>query len=168
MKKPIVLFVLAAACIVTAQESPADGPRWLFWENVGFGPGSVGVAGNWSFTYQRGPYLAIARTGSTYLSNTTWWESLEGFRSPGAADFGLLGGIGTTGRVIHAYAALGFSWVDGYMNDRQFNVVGIPVEAGFAWTPLSWLGIGPTLFGNLNTRHSFGGVVLNVRLGKVR
>jgi len=46
--------------------------------------------------------------------------------------------------------------------------VGLGLQFDAAWTPLTFMGWGITLFGNLNGGGSFAGLTVSVHLGQVR
>ena len=59
---------------------------------------------------------------------------------------------------------------DDYDNYKEIDIstIGLPLEAQFVRSFSSGLGLSTTLFGNINSENSFGGVTLNLIFGKLR
>jgi len=153
----LLSIVLVVACAAFAGTTPA--PRHRFWVSAGQGFGLLIAAAEYSCAYQTGRYLVMARCCATGI------PVMIDAPPPYIADFGLLFGLGSAGRTVHRSVAAGISYVEAAGGLRT---VGIPLEAGITWTPLPVVGIGATLFGNLNTILPFAGIVLHLRAGKLR
>ena len=51
---------------------------------------------------------------------------------------------------------------------ERFYSIALPIESQLLLEPLSFLGIGISLFANLNSKASFSGVALSVQIGRLR
>ena len=120
------------------------------------------MAAELSCVYQTGGYLVMARMCVTGVPTLIYQGPPDE-----AGDYGLLGGFGTQRRNVHMHLAAGLGYTVGYYGG-SFRTIGVPLEAGVAWTPLPFAGVGLSLFGNLNARIPFAGLVLHLRAGKLR
>lgn len=155
----------------------------LYWFNGGIGSSSAGLSAGISFSHLNGKHLFTVRStfneelvifGPTPAENA--WDfgcmygrvakSNSGFASI-AAGFGLVGGV-RRGRYL-GYEVNGSSWfgTSRYVAD-DFFTLGIPAELQAFWTPFSKLGIGITLYGNLNLERSFAGMLISLQIGNLR
>src|SRR5262245_28616821 len=133
-----------------------------FWLSPGIGVGHVGEAGGalvMDLGYQQGVHRfalhSTAVVGGYELSHL-------------AGEIGLVYGRASTGRGARQWsAATGLSFVQVDISGEQLtNTVGLPVTAEASLNSAN-LGIGVRGFANLNTAHSFGGLALILRLGRL-
>ncbi len=154
------------------------------WVNAGLGPGSGGgLAAAGSFNLQYKQLLLSARiSGNT----TNFGDALASAMFLGLipveteefTDYGLLLGLATRDKWIHASIATGVAMmsyrreVSGLLKQEIKKDVSakisLPVEAQLFFKPISFLGFGANIFGNINSEKSFGGVTFNLQLGKLR
>jgi hypothetical protein len=163
-------------------QSKNNNPDMRWWLNGGWGRGSGGgLAAIGSFNLQYKQFLFSARIAS----NTTDYAflipivALFPTETETFTDYGLLLGLATrkkwfdasiaTGVALMSYRREVFGWlrheIKKEVNDAQIS---LPVEAQAFFKPASFLGFGATLFGNINSEKSFGGLTFNLQLGKLR
>ena len=84
--------------------------------------------------------------------------------------FSISGGLGiVTGIMRGAYITSTPGWFSfPEYEKRHFFTYGIPLEAQFSYNPLKFLGIGATVFANINPESSFWGINFMWKIGKVR
>ena len=159
-----LLPVLAAVpCEVVAQVSPTASQSWLFG-GLGFGTfGGQGISGVAGLSHQRGRHLFALRA-----------TAVLGFASneidDSVADIGLLYGRASTGqgRVRHLSAVVGLSLVELSLRGASIqHTIGVPVAAE-ASVDTSVVGVGLKGFANLNPVHAYAGLVLVLKLGRLR
>ncbi len=67
----------------------------------------------------------------------------------------------------NTYAQFGlFGGPSGPTSD--FSGLGIPLQATFHYRPFTYVGIGLTSFGNINSRSLFGGITFSVQFGRLK
>jgi hypothetical protein len=156
------------------------------WINAGIGVCSFGLSSGANFSHQSGKKLITVR--ATYNEELTIfgpspseqaWDvgvmygriakSKYGFASI-SAGLGLVGGV-KRGRYLDDDFQGRYGWfaivIDRY-EKIDFLTLGIPAEIQAFWTPFSKLGIGITLFGNLNPEKSFAGLLVSIQIGDLR
>ena len=170
-------LALAAGCLVLAGPTAGRCDDAVFVTG-GLGAGSVGLGGTASLNIVHGKTLCAFRVAS-----------LEEFNifgpSPNlsATDFGVMIGRASRSRHGLSYAAAGVGLVHSVTRGRlvqpgvwffgpeyeriERTTVGIPVELG-AIAHVGVIGIGVSLFGDINPAQSFVGLALTVPLGKLR
>ena len=169
-----LLVSLCALQSLSAQEHPVDSPHSdRAWLTIGAGigntggdntPFSFGLAGGIGLTYQPGVVLFTARTAGM-------WNPFQG---DFLGDVALLAGAGTRGQQSHASLAVGPALADGDLrffrstHSTFHSRLGLGIQAQILGLPLSAVGLGLTGFANLNSRQSFGGVMLSLGFGQVR
>jgi len=153
----------------------------LYWFNGGIGSSSAGLSAGISFSHLNGKHLLTVRLtyneefvifGPSPAENA--WDfgcmygrvtkSKYGFASI-AAGLGLVGGV-RRGRYL-GYDVNGWFGTSWYAED-DFFTLGIPAELQAFWTPFSKLGIGVTLYGNLNPEKPFAGLLVSIQIGDLR
>ena len=150
-----------------------SGPREL-------GGSSAGLSAGLSYSLQNGKHLTTIR--STYNEELvifgpspaeSIWDigvmygrgakSKYGFASI-AAGLGLVGGVKRGSYLGHTGGWFGTDWY----TENDFFTLGIPAEIQAFFTPFSILGIGVTLYGNLNFEKSFAGLMFCIQIGNLR
>lgn len=161
-------FGLLFAGPVGAAAQEAEPTR--VWAAVGFGGGSVfggddddgGLAASIQIAAQRGPHqltLRLAGVTDIYYADDSF------------ADVGLLYGRAASSGFAHASASAGIALASGpgcsgtAPECSTEHGIGIPFAAEVAIRPLSVLGIGLQLFGDVSTVGSMLGVLGMVQLG---
>lgn len=186
----IYLSVIVISCLPLSTWAQSAGPASAsagesltrFWIGAGVGLGELiegeddpndegggALAGALYGSYQFGPNLLSARTA---FSGELFGDNF--------ADYGILYGRATTGRLGHASVSAGVAVVSGsYSDDRlildpdgdepeRVLTVGLPVEVQLMWRPLPFFGLGLYGFANLNPEASFVGATLSAQLGLMR
>ncbi len=156
------------------------------WINAGIGVCSFGLSSGANFSHQFGKKLITIR--ATYNeelnifgpspSEQAWdagvmyggiAKSKYGFASI-SAGLGLVCGV-KRGRYIDDNRDDSYGWffikIDQY-EKIDFLTLGIPTEIQAFWTPFSKLGIGVTLYGNLNPEKPFAGLLVSIQIGDLR
>jgi len=136
-----------------------EGPDFT-WLSGGLGVGSVGFAEGLALSFQSGRRVVTLR-------------GIVQVPVPVGGAVGELGilFLGRGSKVPGSSFATGLAYTKGEgnpnHNSKPFNTVGIPIEVQW-FAALPSAGIGLYLFGNLNTTKSFGGLLLTLKLGKLR
>jgi hypothetical protein len=174
---------------VLAQESampnPENGDRWWINLGVGFGGGAPNankdtdvstVAANASVSYQFGANLISLRSAETTNSDGFFLFVTGEFTS--AKDIALLYGRSTKSPGSQASIAAGIGFVEITRQDfilffpiseiKTERATGLALESQLFVQPASFLGLGLYGYANLNSKNSFYGVTLSLRLGKLR
>lgn len=156
------------------------------WINAGIGGCSVGLSSGANFSHQSGKKIISVR--ATYNeelnifgptpSEQAWdvgvmyggiAKSKYGFASI-SAGLGLVGGV-KRGRYLGYNRDDSCGWffirIDQY-EKIDFLTFGIPAEIQAFWTPFSKLGIGVTVYGNLNPEKPFAGLLVSIQVGDLR
>ena len=144
------------------------------WVSAGVGLGNIGPSLGLSLNHLRNDRLYKVR----FIRMEEFVLNLFGSSLPpeSAWDIGFLYGIGSTKGKSSITISSGVSFVGGMrLGDDESNykeisisTIGLPVEAQVAWSFLQGFGLSVTLFGNINSEKSFGGVTLNLIFGKLR
>ncbi len=155
-----------------------DNPR--YWLNAGVGGSSSGLSGGLSLSYEAGKnlftfrYIGSSKYGEDKLGGYTTAEKIRdigplyGRIIKGKFGYASIsGGINLVTGVKHGEFLGIINWVNTYEKIR-ITTIGIPLEAQFFFTPVSFLGIGATAFANLNPEKSFWGLLLCIQFGKLR
>ena len=157
-----ILFVLVFGL---ASTTSAQSPQTLVWITGGLGVGSAGAAGQIAGTvdYRGNLFTARASTVSELFGDDFWdvglmyGRSLRGSRSYASLSVG--------GGIAGGTSSSGFLGTTTAPKAHRFTV---PLELRVAWRPLTFLGLGASGIASLNRGGSFGGLVLEVEVGKVR
>lgn len=166
----LVLSLLCAngmAAQVPEQRSEA------FWVSAGVGRASVGPALGLGLSYGSGPHLVSAR-----LLGGGPVDPFGTRHGTDVAEISIMYGRAGGGALGVRSISAGVGLVSGEHRRRggEFSpqveefgpTVGIPIEAQFIFTPVSFLGMGVTGFANLNPEASFAGALVALHLGKLR
>lgn len=148
-------LLLVGAPLSHAAEGDAAPPdRTCVWASGGVGVGSGGGAVGAALYYERRGTLIGVRT-------------VAAGRVMGGSQFdvGVLYGYATRSPRGFTALAAGLAMVD---YGDESTTIGIPLQFQAMWTPTSVVGLGVTLFGDINTEKSFGGWLLCLNIGKVR
>lgn len=100
----------------------------------------------------------------------------------GIADYGLLFGVPLTKGTGKLFSSLGVGISLVELSGTQFGLfggrsgsvssyqgVGIPLQAVFSFHPsMVGIGVGATLFGNINTKYPFVGIAVSIQFGRFR
>lgn len=169
------LFLLGStigASPAIGQSLPDTRPRDRVWFSGGFGSGrtgggvlsSAGLASGISITYQPGPVLFTTRLAGVWTI----------FQGDFVGDVGVLVGLGTRGRRSHASIAVGPALTGGnlrtfWADSTSFSSrLGAALQVQVLALPFTTMGVGLTGFANLNSRQSFGGLMISLAVGQVR
>jgi len=141
-----------------APDTAAPEEPGFIWLSGGLGVGSAGVAEGLSLSFQSGRRVVTLRGIAQFVPV-----------GPTVGELGILF-LGQGSKVPGSSFATGLAYVTGETVDnfKPFSTVGIPIEVQWFAAPLPFAGIGLYLFGNLNTTESFGGLLLTLKLGKLR
>jgi len=171
-------------CVISPATAIVHGKPRKWWINLGFGVGgskiATGPAGEVSANlrvYKH--FLIVARSSGVTDNTNAFTKSFACIYSGGTRcridndNVGDLAGlIGYMWQGSSGYSAFsaGVGYVSGQQehdNDRldHFHTVGFPVELQTFWTPTGHFGLGLIAFGDLNSKHSFGGIVFAVQIG---
>lgn len=151
--------LLTAALLVAAVPAMSQDPRpSTVWGFIALGPGSAADSGFYASGIgggvQRGRLLYMARIASLDTRNRKR-----------ISDFGILLGMATRPRTFSFGAALGLAAVRD-VNDS--TAIGIPLEAYASINATRWAAIGLRIFSCANELTDYGGLTVNVQLGRVR
>ena len=190
----IILILLIPHCLMsqdvksnTKSLSPAKiANSTNNWINAGVGVCSFGLSSGANFSHQSGKKLITVR--ATYNQELTIfgptpseeaWDvgvmyggiakSKYGFASI-SAGLGLVGGV-KRGSYLGSNFQGRYAWfaiITEQYKENNFLTLGIPAEIQAFWTPFSKVGIGFTLYGNLNLEKSFAGLLISIQIGDLR
>ena len=144
------------------------------WISAGVGLGNIGPSLGFSLNHLRNNRLYKVR----FVREEEFVFNLFSSSPPpeSAWDIGLLYGIGSTKGKSSIMMSGGVSYVGGVRIDDDkitskeisISTIGLPVEAQIAWFFSPEFGLSVTLFGNINSEKTFGGVTFNLIFGKLR
>lgn len=158
---------------LTSVQQASDSGFTSYWLDAGIGVGSPGLAGGVSASYLWGHTL--------YTVRYVYDHEIALFFTPtpleSAWDVGFLYGMAARNQMFYSSASVGIGVTGGvrrgsyisfldYESDA-YTTIGIPLQGELFLTPVSFVGIGVTAFGNLNPVRSFGGVLVCLRVGKL-
>ena len=159
-----VTTLALVTCIEPAYAQRAsESPEVYFWGNAGLGFGSPGgYAGNIGGNIQYKGLLVSYRSASV----------TEGIFGDSITDQGILFGLAFENTVRHISVAAGFASVTvsegGFLGEtEETHVTGVPIEAQLFAKLGGVVGLGICIFTNLNPENSFGGINVNISLGKL-
>jgi hypothetical protein len=140
--------------------TPVIRPELFSWAGAGAGLGMNGVSGSLSFSHLRNTRLLSLRLAG--------WSGIIG-SPPSLSEIGFMYGVGSKKEFSFRSVSLGlgYIWGTGY-NSEDISTIGIPVEAQFFLIPVSFCGMGFTLLSNINLKAPTFGIVLCLRIGKLR
>lgn len=183
MKQPkskVLIFglLMIAACSEWGIAGNSD-TSGIGWVSLGMGAGD-GVV----FKVQASTVNKIMQWSLRY-SRVSEFQML-GQQHPAeyVSDLGILGGFLARGQNGRASLSAGVAFVagvrrgtyirgdgelfgDSYYDEIQYERIGLAIAAEAVWTPSKSFGLGIEMFGNANTKRSFGGAVLSVHFGKM-
>jgi hypothetical protein len=166
MRHCVLLAVLIAAHMPAQLHAQDESSRARVWIAGGLGS-SVVRAGD-----EQGAFLAqiaYQKRGQQLTLRTVFLADVFGEGGNGAADIGVLYGRALTGRAgyVSINGGLAYTEVNDCANPGRYvcGGIGIPLSAEVAVRVLPVLGGGVQLFGNINDKSLFGGIVLFVQLG---
>lgn len=151
--------LLTAALLVAAVPAMSQDPRpSTVWGFIALGPAAIGDSGFYASGIgggvQRGRLLYMARIASLDTKN-----------KKRISDFGVLLGMATRPRLFSFGAALGLAAVT---DSRDSTAIGVPLEAYASINATKWAAIGLRLFSCANKLSDYGGLTVNLQLGRVR
>lgn len=178
-----LLLWLAAGAEGQTAEAPRPGaepaqatvPRQGVTVGVGMGTGSRDIAGHLSLWIQKDHHaIAIRSAGASDFNILSPSDSesdlavLYGRRGRSARTWGRIGvGPGVV-QTVRSGPGYDCSWfVCSYDRVRE-TTVGLAFQADGTLAFSRFLGLGISIFGNLNSAGSFGGAALTIHLGAVR
>lgn len=146
-----------------------------YTENIWFTFGVEPIllsAGHMSLNYVATPNIIIsARTAGVNdaaLRTITLIGLIDGAEY--TSDAGILCGLLYNGNLCQLSASAGLAYVEGrknasFFNDKEnFSTLGVPLELQAFWKPFDHFGLGVIGFGNINSKRSFAGAVLALRI----
>jgi len=168
------VLLLAKAAPADAQ-LPAEPNKVTYWLSGGLGHSSLGsLAGNASGNIQYG-------SGLISLHASAHAETVEIFGGGDELyDLGLLVGIASRGTRELASFAVGIARVTGsryigrpglFSSGRRVGTqptIGLPIEAQLFHKLGRIAGLGACMYADINSEQTFGGITLNIQLGKLR
>ena len=144
------------------------------WFSAGVGLGNIGPSIGLSLNHLHNDRLFKVR----FVREEEFVLNLFGSSPPPESvwDIGLLYGFCRTKGKSSIMFSSGVSYVEGMRlgdddtNYKEISIstIGLPVEAQFMWPFSKCMGLGVTLFGNINSESIFGGITLNLIFGKLR
>lgn len=160
--------------IVTQNKS-----RDVFWFNLGLGAGNRGIAIGIAGSYQyKNMVFSTRLVGNQrvclfdsdpcpYVSDKAllfgYMKRYSSLRLAVATGISLVEGI-DRGDPIPGSGGSGFFTFPDYYDD-YYRKFGVPIEVQIFAAPVSFMGAGLYLFGNINSRRSFFGVLVSVQFG---
>lgn len=176
---PALAMLVLAPCVSLAQQQPsvpAPPPNGVVLSG-GLGVGSLdGLAAQFSLAVPLSGGDLIGRAAGT--SEFTIFGTSEtsqdiavlyGRRSSGSKGWvRAAGGLGVAYGVRRGEQLPGACFFGCSYEQERHSTLGLAVQVDAVWAPISSLGLGLSLFGNLNQPGPFGGVTLNLYLGQVR
>ena len=150
----------------------------LYWINGGLGRSSLGsLGGSAGISIQlKKMMFSLRATGNSEKGG--WFEGGDEF-----SDVGLLIGIATQRPKNHASFSVGLARVTGsryietetkgfsLFSGKRVDIsptIGFPIESQLFLKLSSWFGMGLNIYFNINEKRTFGGITLNLMLGKLR
>lgn len=176
--RAIVVFALYLFLTRTPSQSQTDDvpdTPSLGWVTLGLGLSGnrdfFGLTGNLSASYFSDLGLLrvrlVSATGFHGVESTTLSES----RASGLLELSGMYGLShrTPDLLISVSSGIGMLRVREHtpIGDKESTIPGIPLEGELLLTPLPIVGIGITVFGNLNSKASYWGVLSSINLGKL-
>ncbi len=147
----------------------------LYWFNGGLGRSSLGsVGGSTGMSIQLKKMMFSMRA----TANSEGGGILDG--GDEFFDVGLLIGIATQRLKNNASFLVGIARVagsryietsDSFFGGKRVDIVptiGFPIESQLFFKLSGWFGMGLNIYLNLNREETFGGITLNLMLGKLR
>jgi hypothetical protein len=168
-KNFIVLYLLSATTAMADGDSTRSGvPRT--WGVFGMGFSSVGfTAGVGAYHQRESDLYSVRLTGLTEIpfKPSSPREIVE--------ELGLLYGSAlketmslSAGLSIVRGVGRGTLISTNVYDEVRYTTVGLALEGTFARDILPFVGFGLTIAGNINSRHSFGAVLVSIRVGELR
>jgi hypothetical protein len=166
--KRIVMTAILVTCLLAVRAAASDAAPPTgsshYWFSLGLGgsfmPGASGV-GTYALgiSYERRNMILTARLAAS-------GEPLGSY----LGDIGILCGIRSHGRTPQASVAAGLSYVNGYRDDtyKTINTLGIPLEAQLTWPVGTFAGLWVGAYGNINRGLPVVGLMLGIKLGRLR
>jgi len=189
-----VLILLIPSCLISQgvkNDAKPDSQNKINnsahnWINAGIGVCSFGLSSGASFSHQFGKKQITVRATCNAEFNLfgptpneeAWDVGVMYGRSAKSsygvvsisAGLGLVGGV-KRGSYLRSNFQSGYGWftiVRDEYEKNEFLTIGIPAEIQAYWTPFSKLGIGLTLYGNLNPEKPFAGLLVSIQIGDLR
>lgn len=175
MKRALVRVFVTVAVVAGGAEVARG--KDLVFASGGLGGGSRGLARFASLTFIRGSTVFSVRASMMYE-----FSIFGPSPSESASDVGLLFGRALRKGRVASYAAAGIGYVHTVRRGRlisdppffgreheriETRTIGIPVDLRLT-VNAKGVGIGLSLFGNVNREDSFAGAALTLQLGRVR
>ena len=149
----------------------------LFWVNAGIGPTTSGLSYGLGATYQKANNVLSIRfsyaeeasgSGNTPREYVQELSLLYGINIAAANELtSFAAGLSLVkgrDRGRYLYSSSGFFGTIKYHESLDFQTVGLAMETQLFWRPLSFLGIGIIIHGNVNTKRTFAGGILCLQL----
>lgn len=171
------LFIFLFTFNSFAQKTPENNSG-SFWFNGGVGSSYFGPSFNWGLSYSYNENIFSAR----YIKADEFvWGSPGGGKSwddpqMKMREIGFLYGRAQRNGILTLSLSGGLSYIDAVkrgakISEKQYEkvniqTIGLPLELHVRIDITSFLGIGGSCFGNLNSKRSFAGGSLNLYLGR--
>ena len=82
-------------------------------------------------------------------------------------ELSVLFGFRTFARFGSASLSAGMGSFKGHYANKDFFTIGFPINVKVFFTPLKFIGIGLSLYGNINPKRSYSGLSINLQIGKL-
>ena len=164
----LITAQFAATRPLLGQGNQSRLPSALAWVTAGIGGGGAGGAGFAAAAsadvLARHHLFSLRATGVAVEFGNDFWDAGLLYGRVHRTKWGLLA------------ASVGLAVVDGERCGGGLGAsctqvpasVGLPLSASASWHVSSNLGVGLSAFGDVNHEQSFGGLVLNIQLGRLR
>lgn len=160
----LFFFVVMCSLALHAQTLPPAKLPFLFWFQIGYGTGSLNQTGGAGITFQFHQTVFTVR----YTANG---------ESDGKQlyDIAALIGVGKSIEYFHSSMSIGVGVVGGSERNGTYPamveiepVIIFPIEAHIHYILSSFISVGMTGFFDFNRRHSLGGIIFGIQIGKLR
>lgn len=182
--RKIIFFVIGFVFLGLTGHSQVDDPKdHKLWLDAGVGLFGNGKAGGLDLNF--GLNLILNKT--QFKLSTKLLEELDLFGpkpSEKYSSVGILAGRGFSGKYAHAIFSGGIGitwgsmrgdlsasqppgWAGPYYKKELFSSVSIPLEIDLMFKPFKFLGVGFSIFGDLNFKRSYFGYGVKIGIGKL-
>lgn len=173
----VLAMLLLVPCVSSAQELPtaASEPQTSVFFSGGFGLGSLDFGGYASLSVGRGGGDVAVRWAKAQEFNLFTAEEtsqdiavLYGRRRSGSIGWlRAAAGLGVAYGVHRGDRLPGACYFGCSYEEERHTTLGLALQFDAVWAPLRSLGLGLSLFGNLNDPGPFGGATVSLHLGRV-
>lgn len=160
-----ILLSLTGTSFAQQGQSGNDSTGLQYWVFGGPAITTLGPGTHAGLSFEYNKHVFSARTISTDLAygSETWEVALLYGRSTNYRNFYLSGSVGAS-----VIGGIGYTDLFGRGTESDLeSSMGFPVEGRFSWQPIRFLSIGIYSFLNVNTEQPFGGMGVNLQVGKL-